>query len=194
MSEENVTAEPEATTAPAADAKPVTPADAKPHTPSGKVAAIREAQPDLTGLADALKDMEPAAAKARKEAANYRERLRATEEERDLLASQLAHARRPLLKNTASFGRVLDSAKADAIAMIADDDLGGLFTEDGSPDEERISAAVSDIIEAKPYMEHKKYGVPEAEALRSVGRKAENPEGVFDPNAGRDPLRLALHR
>ena len=43
-------------------------------------------------------------------------------------------------------------------------------------------------------MEHKKYGVPEAEALRSVGRKAENPEGVFDPNAGRDPLRLALHR
>lgn len=132
----------------------------------------------------------PALGKARKEAASYRERLRAAEAERDRLAEQLAYARRSLLKHTPEFGRIDPSAVDDALAELDSDALAGMFTENGDPDSTAATTTVDQIIAQKPYMARRK---AQADPLvRKTGRLAENPQGAYNPK--RRTLRDALHR
>lgn len=164
-------------------------AEAKPHAPSGKVAAIREAKPGLSDMGEALEDMEPATAKARKEAASYRQRLRETEAERDDLAARLDHARRAMLKNTKEFGRINPTALDDALAMLDADTVAALFTDDGDPDPEATKDQVAAILENRPYMA--KPFEYDRNAVKTA-LLAENPQGAVGGKG--DPLRSALRR
>lgn len=164
---------------PAAPAQ--TPAAPAAQTPAGPARTDTAAEPSGDG----------ATARARKEAASYRQRLRDTEAERDLLRDRLTEARRSLLKAAKPVRRrIREDAVEDALAELDAQQVNDLFGGDGV-DEQALDKLVAEILERRPYMERElEY---DHMAVRTA-LLAENPQGAVNPNAGVDPLRRALHR
>ncbi|MBW3081769.1 hypothetical protein [Bifidobacterium saguinibicoloris] len=164
----------------------VTPkAPASPKTPTPR-------KPDMNGMGEALRkaDMTGALEKARKESADYRQRLHAITEERDRIGAQLAHIRRAMLMTRPEFAKLQPTAITDALDMMDDEHVAALFTDDGEPDGDAIAAQVETIITERPYMAKPK---PVSDPLaRKTLDLAENPQGAF--RTKRNDLRSALHR
>ena len=101
-------------------------------------------------------DPELAVRDARKESAAYRQRTRAAEEhaarletQLETMRAQLTATRRANLKNTKAFGRVIPAAIEDVLDMI---DVPGMYDEEGKLDEDKLTEAISEILESKPYL------------------------------------------
>lgn len=157
------------------------PAAAAAQTPAGPARTDTAAEPSGDG----------ATARARKEAASYRQRLRDTEAERDLLRDRLTEARRSLLRNAKPVRRrIREDAVEDALAELDARQVNELFN-DGGMDEQALGKLVDSILERRPYMRRPvEY---DHDAVRTA-LLAENPQGAVNPDAGVDPLRRALHR
>lgn len=125
---------------------------------------------------------DPRIAKARREAASYRERLRDAEGERDRTRTMLDAARRGLLAYSPFLGRVETAARRDVVDLFADSAaLDGMFDEDGQVDEKAVNAWLDGVFATHPYFRRQ---VREDALARKVSNLAEHPQGSANPKRG----------
>lgn len=134
---------------------------------------------------------DPRIAKARREAASYRERLRDAEGERDRTRTMLDAARRGLLAYSPFLGRVEPAARRDVVDLFADTEaLDGMFDENGGVDQKAVDAWLDGVFAAHPYFKRK---VHEDALARKVSMGAEHPRGAVNPKRNGLAGALAKH-
>lgn len=133
---------------------------------------------------------------ASREAAKYRTRLRETEAERDNLTMLLTKARRSMVGKASAMNVVIDSGRADLLAMLTDEQISEMFSDDGELDNDALAYAIKEITDAKPYFlattPRRKPQQTEDPLARKVAMQAEFPSGTSHVKG--DPLRDALRR
>ena len=101
-------------------------------------AETTEEQTDTSTAATEHDTANPQAAKARKEAANYRERLRSTEGERDTARTQVETLQRQIID-----GQVEALGIKPAALWASGADLADLLSDDGSVDSDLVTEAAT---------------------------------------------------
>lgn len=159
--------------------------------PSTDTAQTPEPKPEPPKLGDALSRHD-----ASREAAKYRTRLRETEAERDNLTTLLTKARRSMVGKADAMNVVIDSGRVDLLAMLTDEQISEMFSDDGELDGDALAAAIKEITDAKPYFlattPRRKPQQTEDPLARKVAMQAEFPSGTSHVKG--DPLRDALRR
>lgn len=159
--------------------------------PSADTVKTPEPKPEPPKLGDALSRHD-----ASREAAKYRTRLRETEAERDNLTTLLTKARRSMVGKATAMNVVIDSGRADLLAMLTDEQISEMFSDDGELDSDALAAAIKEITDAKPYFlattPRRKPQQTEDPLARKVAMQAEFPSGTSHVKG--DPLRDALRR
>lgn len=159
--------------------------------PSTDTVQTPEPKPEPPKLGDALSRHD-----ASREAAKYRTRLRETEAERDNLTTLLTKARRSMVGKASAMNVVIDSGRADLLAMLTDEQISEMFSDDGELDGDALAAAIKEITDAKPYFlattPRRKPQQTEDPLARKVAMQAEFPSGTSHVKG--DPLRDALRR
>lgn len=134
---------------------------------------------------------DPRIAKARREAASYRERLRDAEGERDRTKTKLDAARRGLLAYSPFLGRVEPAARRDVVELFADAGaLDGMFDDEGQVDRQAVDAWLDTVFAAHPYFKRQ---VREDALARKVSALAEHPQGSVNPKRSGLAGALAKH-
>lgn len=159
--------------------------------PSTDTVQTPEPKPEPPKLGDALSRHD-----ASREAAKYRTRLRETEAERDNLTTLLTKARRSMVGKASAMNVVIDSGRADLLAMLTDEQISEMFSDDGELDSDALASAIKEITDAKPYFlattPRRKPQQTEDALARKVAMQAEFPSGTSHVKG--DPLRDALRR
>lgn len=124
--------------------------------------------------------------KANREAAKYRVELRKAEKERDEALAQLAAARRSILLSCEAMTQVEPTAREDLISEFDAETSAEFWHDDGTPNSDAITAAITAELERKPYMKKRAVMNPGIKNLI----KGQNGLGHYRPHT--DKLKTAI--